>query len=100
MDVYLTAISLLTTTLSLNSDRSSPFIQERGKREKKENLHFSKKNRKNGDFIDGEIAVDKQADLTVVTLPDLPKDSSHIPLWSIIHTHKATQVYIDGERYV
>ena len=48
----------------------------------------------------GEIAVDKQADLTVVTLPDLPKDSSHIPLWSIIHTHKATQVYIDGERYV
>jgi cytosine/adenosine deaminase-related metal-dependent hydrolase len=48
----------------------------------------------------GMIEVNKQADLVVVTLPDLPKDISHIPLWSIIHTHKATQVYIDGERYV
>jgi len=48
----------------------------------------------------GVIEPDKDADLVVVTLPDLPKDDSHIALWSIIHTHKATQVYINGERYV
>jgi len=52
VDVYLAAISWLTATLSLISNRSFRFSQGRGEKEKKENLHFFKKNRKNGDFID------------------------------------------------
>ncbi|MDD3774616.1 MAG: metal-dependent hydrolase [Sulfurovaceae bacterium] len=48
----------------------------------------------------GMIAPGKLADLCVITLPDKPSSLKEIALWTILHTHKATKVYIGGKQYV
>ncbi len=48
----------------------------------------------------GKIAVNKLADFTIVTLPETPKREEEIALWTILHTKKVSQVYIQGEKYV
>jgi cytosine/adenosine deaminase-related metal-dependent hydrolase len=48
----------------------------------------------------GRIAVGKLADLAVVTLREAPKREEEIALWTVLHTKKVSQVYINGEKYV
>jgi len=48
----------------------------------------------------GMIAPGKLADMCVITLPDKPTSLKEIALWTILHTHKATKVYIGGKQYV
>lgn len=48
----------------------------------------------------GKIEVDKLADFAVVTLPEAPKRSEELALWTILHTKEVSQVYIEGEKYV
>lgn len=48
----------------------------------------------------GKIQVDKLADFAVITLPEKPKRKDEIALWTILHTQKVTEVYIEGERYI
>jgi len=48
----------------------------------------------------GSLHVGKDADFVLVTLPELPKRSEEIALWSILHTKEAESVYIEGEKYV
>jgi len=48
----------------------------------------------------GSLQVGKDADFALVTLPELPKRSEEIALWSILHTKQADAVYIEGEEYV
>ena len=48
----------------------------------------------------GKIEVDKLADFTVITLPEEPKRTEELALWSILHTKEASEVYIEGEKYV
>ncbi|MGB5505313.1 MAG: metal-dependent hydrolase [Sulfurovum sp.] len=48
----------------------------------------------------GKIEVDKLADFAVVTLPEKPKRTDELALWSILHTKEASEVYIEGEKYV
>ena len=48
----------------------------------------------------GLLAVGRDADFALVTLPDLPKEKEAIALWTILHTKEASSVYIAGERVV
>lgn len=48
----------------------------------------------------GKIEVDKLADFAVITLPEAPKRTEELALWSILHTKEASEVYIEGEKYV
>ncbi len=48
----------------------------------------------------GMISPGKLADMCVITLPDKPTSLKEIALWTILHTHKATKVYIGGKQYV
>ena len=48
----------------------------------------------------GKIEVEKLADFTVITLPEKPKRTEELALWSILHTKEASEVYIEGEKYV
>ena len=48
----------------------------------------------------GEIAVGKEADFTLITLPDTPERPEELALWTILHTQSASGVYIAGEQYV
>ena len=48
----------------------------------------------------GKIEVNKLADFAVVTLPEAPKRTEELALWSILHTKKVSQLYIQGEKYV
>jgi len=48
----------------------------------------------------GKIAVGKWADFAVVTLPEAPVREEELALWSILHTKKVSQIYIQGEQYV
>jgi len=48
----------------------------------------------------GKIKPDMSADFAIVTLPKAPQNPADIALWTILHTNNATQVYIQGERYV
>ena len=48
----------------------------------------------------GSIEVGKEADFTVIHLPEEPSSSDDIPLQTSLHTHKASEVYISGEREV
>jgi cytosine/adenosine deaminase-related metal-dependent hydrolase len=48
----------------------------------------------------GRIEVGKLADLAVVTLREAPKREEEIALWTVLHTKKVSQVYINGEKYV
>jgi cytosine/adenosine deaminase-related metal-dependent hydrolase len=48
----------------------------------------------------GKLEVDKLADFTVITLPETPKRTEELALWSILHTKEASEVYIEGEKYV
>jgi len=35
-----------------------------------------------------------------VTLPETPKRTDELALWSILHTKEVSEVYIEGEKYV
>ncbi len=48
----------------------------------------------------GKIEVDKLADFAVVTLPEAPRRTEELALWSILHTKEVSEVYIEGEKYV
>jgi cytosine/adenosine deaminase-related metal-dependent hydrolase len=48
----------------------------------------------------GKIEVGKLADLAVVTLREAPKREEEIALWTVLHTKKVSQVYINGEKHV
>lgn len=48
----------------------------------------------------GKIETDRWADLAVVTLPQTPKNKEQIALWTILHTQRVSELYIEGERYV
>ncbi len=48
----------------------------------------------------GKIEVDKLADFAVVTLPEAPKRTEELALWTILHTKEVSEVYIEGEKYV
>lgn len=48
----------------------------------------------------GKLAVGRDADFAVVTLPEAPKREEEIALWSILHTKEVSEVYIEGEKYV
>jgi len=48
----------------------------------------------------GRIAVGKLADFAVVTLREAPKREEEIALWTVLHTKKVSQIYINGEKHV
>ena len=48
----------------------------------------------------GRIAKDYQADFAIVTLPEAPQREEEIALWTILHTTKVSQLYIQGEQHV
>ena len=48
----------------------------------------------------GKIEVDKLADFAVLTLPEEPKRTEELALWTILHTKEVSEVYIEGEKYV
>ena len=48
----------------------------------------------------GKIEIDKLADFAVVTLPETPKRTDELALWTILHTKEVSEVYIEGEKYV
>ncbi len=48
----------------------------------------------------GRIAEGKLADFAVVTLKEKPKREEEIALWTILHTKEASEVYIEGRKYV
>jgi len=48
----------------------------------------------------GKIEVGKLADFAVVTLREAPKREEEIALWTVLHTKKVSQLYINGEKYV
>ncbi len=48
----------------------------------------------------GKIEVGKLADFAVVTLREAPKREEEIALWTVLHTKKCSQVYINGEKHV
>ncbi|HEY9190390.1 MAG TPA: metal-dependent hydrolase [Sulfurovum sp.] len=48
----------------------------------------------------GKIEVGRFADFAVITLPEAPVREEELALWSILHTKKVSQVYIEGEQYV
>ncbi len=48
----------------------------------------------------GKIKEGYEADLALITLPQKPTRQSDIALWTILHTEKVSQLYIQGERHV
>jgi cytosine/adenosine deaminase-related metal-dependent hydrolase len=48
----------------------------------------------------GSIEAGKEADFAVVTLPDTPKHVEDIALQTILHTQKASEIYIGGSKVV
>jgi len=48
----------------------------------------------------GHLAVGKDADFALVTLPELPIRPEEIALWTILHTKEVDALYIEGEQYV
>lgn len=46
----------------------------------------------------GSIALGKEADFAVITLPDIPSSTNEIALHTILHTDKASEIYIGGEK--
>jgi len=48
----------------------------------------------------GRIEVGKLADFAVLTLREAPKREEEIALWSILHTKKISEIYINGEKHV
>jgi len=48
----------------------------------------------------GKMEVGKLADFAVVTLPEAPKRTEELALWSILHTKEVSEVYIEGEKYI
>ncbi len=48
----------------------------------------------------GKIEVGKMADFILLTLPETPKRTEELALWSILHTKEVSQVYIEGERVI
>lgn len=47
----------------------------------------------------GKIELDKLADFAVVTLPEAPKRTEELALWTILHTKEVSEVYIEGEKH-
>ena len=48
----------------------------------------------------GKIETDKLADFAVLTLPEKPKRTEELALWTILHTKEVSEVYIEGEKHV
>ncbi len=48
----------------------------------------------------GQIKEGYEADLAVITLPEKPTQEEDIALWTILHTQKVNQLYIQGEQHV
>jgi cytosine/adenosine deaminase-related metal-dependent hydrolase len=48
----------------------------------------------------GSLEIGKDADFALLTLPELPKRTEEIALWSILHTKEVDALYIEGEKYV
>lgn len=48
----------------------------------------------------GSIETGREADFTLITLPDTPASTEDIALQTILHTQKASEVYIGGEKIV
>ncbi len=48
----------------------------------------------------GSLKVGNYADFALVTLPELPRRTEEIALWTILHTREVDSVYIEGEMYV
>ncbi|MEA3490982.1 MAG: metal-dependent hydrolase [Campylobacterota bacterium] len=47
----------------------------------------------------GQITEGYSADFTLIQLPESPKIEEDIALWTILHTKRASAVYIGGERF-
>jgi len=48
----------------------------------------------------GCIEANYKADLAVVTLPQKPSNDEDLALWTILHTHNISQLYIEGEQVI
>jgi cytosine/adenosine deaminase-related metal-dependent hydrolase len=48
-------------------------------------------------ILDKGVAIGKDADFALVTLPDKVEDTQSIALQTILHTQKVTATYIDGK---
>ena len=48
----------------------------------------------------GSIEAGKESDFTVITLPNTPSSIDDIAVQTIIHTQKASEVYIAGKKIV
>ena len=48
----------------------------------------------------GRIAEGHTSDFALVQLPEKPDIESDIALWTILHTERVEQLFIDGERYI
>ncbi len=48
----------------------------------------------------GRIEVGRLADFAIITLDEKPKREEELALWTILHSKKVTQLYIEGERYL
>ncbi len=48
----------------------------------------------------GQIREGYEADFALIQLPEKPKEEGDIALWTILHTDKVAQLYIEGERYI
>lgn len=46
----------------------------------------------------GRIERDRLADFAVITLPEEPKRTEELALWSILHTNEVSEIFIDGEK--
>jgi len=46
----------------------------------------------------GRIKPENLADFAVITLPETPKRTDDLALWSILHTKEVSEVYIEGEK--
>lgn len=48
----------------------------------------------------GKIEVGRLADFAVFTLPEAPKRTEELALWTILHTKEVSEVYIEGKKYI
>jgi cytosine/adenosine deaminase-related metal-dependent hydrolase len=48
----------------------------------------------------GHIAEGFEADFALIQLPEEPKIEKEIALWTILHTDKVAQLFIEGDRYL
>ena len=48
----------------------------------------------------GKIELGRLADFAIITLDEQPKREEELALWTILHSKKVTQLYIEGQRYI